>query len=111
MKNEDRWFEKFIEAGLLERQADTVVVETELSEKWLGFVNKYTEKDDNEQLSSEERKSLEDFVQDGCGGEAGDLLLKACNGDVVKALAIIKEFPSRRSAKGLLQGVEYFFAD
>ena len=43
MENEDEWFEKFIEAGLLERQSDTVVVETELSEKWLEFVNKYTE--------------------------------------------------------------------
>jgi len=44
MENEDEWFEKFIEAGLLERQSDTVVVETELSEKWLEFVDRYAEK-------------------------------------------------------------------
>jgi len=44
MENEDEWFEKFIEAWLLERQSDTVVVETELSEKWLEFVDRYAEK-------------------------------------------------------------------
>ena len=44
MENEDEWFKKFIEAGLLERQSDTVVVETELSEKWLEFVDRYAEK-------------------------------------------------------------------
>ena len=44
MENEDEWFEKFIEAGLLERQSDTVVVETELSQKWLEFIDQYTKK-------------------------------------------------------------------